>query len=83
MNVSASLPDSPWPIIANDDFAMGRMGAEHFLERGYRNFAYVGHRGSFAPRLEEGFATRLKQERLTYESFAHGTARSPGSRRLD
>ena len=72
VNVAASLPDSPWPIIANDDFAIGQMAAEHFLEKGYHSFAYVGHRGSFAPHLEEGFAERLAQEGLTHESFAFG-----------
>jgi LacI family transcriptional regulator len=82
VNVSASLPDCPWPVVANDDLTIGRMAAEHFLERGYRSFAYVGHHGAFAPRLEEGFASRLKAENLGHLSFAHGSAALAGGHAL-
>jgi LacI family transcriptional regulator len=30
------------PQIGQDDAAIGKMGAEYFLERGFRNFAYIG-----------------------------------------
>ena len=32
-----------WPIVIHDPVELGRMGAEHFLERGFRNFAYCGY----------------------------------------
>ena len=82
VNVSASLPQSPWPVVANDDLAIGQMAAEHFLDRGYRSFAYVGHRGAFAPQLEKGFASRLEAEDLRYVRFAHGSAALTGGRSL-
>jgi LacI family transcriptional regulator len=32
------------PLVRVDNTAVGRLGAEHLLERGFRNFAYVGVR---------------------------------------
>jgi LacI family transcriptional regulator len=75
VNVAASLPRSPWPVVANDDAAIGQLAAEHFLERGYRSFAYVALRGDFAPALEEGFARRLAAENLTFRRLTYGSAR--------
>lgn len=82
VNVSASLPRSPWPVVANDDRAIGQMAAEHFLERGYRSFGYVGHRGVFAPELEKGFADRLEARGLGYVSAVHGDPANAGGRSL-
>jgi len=33
------------PQISNDHAAIGRMGAEHLLQRGFNHFGYVGHDG--------------------------------------
>jgi LacI family transcriptional regulator len=32
------------PHVAVDENAVGRLAAEHFLERGFKNFAYIGYR---------------------------------------
>ena len=33
------------PLLANDQQAIGRLGAEHLLERGFTHFGFVGYRG--------------------------------------
>jgi LacI family transcriptional regulator len=37
---SRLLPAAPW--VKSDDAAIARLGAQHFLERGYRNFGFCG-----------------------------------------
>jgi LacI family transcriptional regulator len=34
--------DSPYPSVITDSENIGRMAAEHFLDRGFRNFAFCG-----------------------------------------
>jgi LacI family transcriptional regulator len=43
--------------ILPDDFAVGRMGATHLLERGFRRFAFVGYDSMYwSKQRQEGFA---------------------------
>ncbi|NLE38530.1 MAG: DNA-binding transcriptional regulator [Pirellulaceae bacterium] len=35
------------PLLSNDHAAIGRMGAEHLLQRGFEHFAYVGYNGLY------------------------------------
>lgn len=41
--VSSILPDLHPVSVLADDYAIGRMAAQHFLDRGFRNFAFIGH----------------------------------------
>jgi len=60
------------PNIIPDDAAIGKMAAEHLLDRGFRNFAYCGFQGMFALRnrgeifrervAEAGFETHICKE---------------------
>jgi len=34
--------DHQYPVVRSDSASVGRMGAEHFLERGFQHFAYCG-----------------------------------------
>jgi LacI family transcriptional regulator len=45
VDVSAArhIPTLPW--VETDDQAIAKLAAEHFLERGFKNFAYCGARG--------------------------------------
>lgn len=58
------LNDSPripgFPKIRPDNFAIGHMGAEHFLERGFKNFAFCGLTESWAQERREGFVEALR-----------------------
>jgi LacI family transcriptional regulator len=62
---------APFPAIVTDSQSIGRMGAEHFLDRGFHNFAYCGlnefvwsrQRGQyFVERLAKAGATVSKYE---------------------
>ncbi len=56
VNVSDRDASPGLPTIQSDNQAIGRMGAEHFLERGFRNLAYCGDmRADYAQRRWEGF----------------------------
>src|SRR5262245_6035152 len=44
VNISwSTVPGTSLPQVATDERAVSRLAAEHFLERGFRQFAYVGH----------------------------------------
>ena len=44
VDVLGDMKDRPFPVVHVDDVAVARMGAEHLLERGFRNFGFVAHR---------------------------------------
>jgi LacI family transcriptional regulator len=44
VNITNIARDLSTPRVAVDEGAVGRLAAEHFLERGFRNFAYIGYR---------------------------------------
>lgn len=62
--------------VVSDDVEVGRMGAEYFLRRGYRELIYVhrhGHR--YAEERKQGFLARAKEAGLEVEvldSFVPG-----------
>jgi LacI family transcriptional regulator len=61
VNVSSVLHDLPWPRVAPDSAAIARMAAEHLLQRGLRNFAFVGHpEHLYSVEREAGFRIALK-----------------------
>jgi LacI family transcriptional regulator len=45
VNVAESLPGVELPQVISDNAAVGRLAAEHLLDRGLRNFAYFGLEG--------------------------------------
>ncbi len=48
------------PKIRPDNFAVGHKGAEHFLERGFRHFAFVGFKGEqWSEERRDGFEEAL------------------------
>lgn len=44
VTVSNSFADLTLPTVTNDDEAIGRLGAQYLLDRGFRHFGYVGSR---------------------------------------
>ena len=51
---------APFPAIITDSAAIGYMAAEHFLDRGFQNFAYCGlEEFLWSRRRAEHFAQRL------------------------
>jgi LacI family transcriptional regulator len=56
VHVSSTLPGLSAPRICPDNDAVGRLVAEHLLERGLRHFAFVGHHyREFSVGREAGF----------------------------
>jgi LacI family transcriptional regulator len=53
-----------------DDFAIGRLAAEHLLARGYQNFAFVGRSNAhYAKQRLEGFCSIVGQVPVYWEEF--------------
>ena len=44
VNISGTLPKTPVPRVSLDNGLVGRLAAEHLIERGFREFAYFGLR---------------------------------------
>ena len=64
VNVSNAMPlASKIPRVVSDDYAVGKMAAEHFLERGLRNFAFFGVLGNalVSTLRVRGFEDTLKE----------------------
>jgi LacI family transcriptional regulator len=56
------------PKIRPDNKAIGRLGAEHFLERGFRHFAFCGFGSEcWSCERREGFADALRRARHSCE----------------
>jgi LacI family transcriptional regulator len=64
------------PRILSDMYGIGRLGAEHFLERGFRSFAFCGFRGeTWSKRRCDGFCETLAKANADcaiYESPWYG-----------
>ncbi|HYP17151.1 MAG TPA: DNA-binding transcriptional regulator [Opitutus sp.] len=59
MTPSRLLPHAPW--VKSDDIAIARLAAQHFLERGFRDFAFCGDRRfSWSTRRGEQFGLLIR-----------------------
>ncbi|MBE0536292.1 MAG: DNA-binding transcriptional regulator [Phycisphaerae bacterium] len=59
-----------------DNEAVGRMGAEHLLERGFRHFAYCGFEGIYwSEKRCQGFASRIRQAGFKVDVYAQPRSR--------
>ncbi|MCE9547352.1 MAG: DNA-binding transcriptional regulator [Planctomycetia bacterium] len=66
VDVSGRFAEQPFARVESDNPAIGRMAAEHFLSKGFRNLGYLGDSTSEASQLrEEGFRRRLQEAGLT------------------
>lgn len=62
VNVSGRLHKPRLPRVRLDDAAIGRAAAEHFLERGFRHFGFVGVAGTQLSDLrEQAFRAQLTE----------------------
>jgi LacI family transcriptional regulator len=59
---AASLGEPGLPRVGPDDLAVGQLAAEHFLQRGFRNFGYMGATSGYSAQTRgHGFERRLAQ----------------------
>jgi LacI family transcriptional regulator len=60
VNVTSTFLDLPAAMVDVDNRLAGRMAAEHFLDRGFRNYGFFGSAWTgFSKQREEGFRERL------------------------
>jgi LacI family transcriptional regulator len=63
VNVSSVLLDATIPRVGVDDERCGVLAAAHLLERGFRRFAFIGHRDhAYSVRREAGFRRAIEAE---------------------
>lgn len=66
VNGASTLRDTGFPRVRPDHYAMGRMAAEHLLDRGLRRLAYYGLGGFWFSELRcQGFVDRAEQAGAT------------------
>ena len=86
VNLSGTLRKADLPRVMVDQCAIGRLAAEHFLERGLRRLAYCGTSGLwYSQQRGLGFAQRAKQAGVPCEIFempGGASARTPWHRRV-
>lgn len=69
VNMSSSLPELGLATVRADNEASGRMGAEHLLERGFANLAFIG-RNDGAPQLRrQGFVQAVQAAKHTCHEY--------------
>jgi LacI family transcriptional regulator len=62
VNVSSVLPTASGPRVMVDHRAVGRMAAQYFLDRGFRQFALAGYRDHlFSMQRHEGFRSAVEE----------------------
>jgi len=67
---SQSLPAFSW--VGDDNLAVGKMAAEHLLERGLNQFGFLGAAGYvYSDERRDGFVQRLQQAGFTCSEYAN------------
>jgi LacI family transcriptional regulator len=70
VNLTGNLLKSPVPRVMVDHYAIGRLAAEHLLERGLRRVAYCGTPGlAYSQQRGLGFAHRAKEAGVSCDIF--------------
>jgi LacI family transcriptional regulator len=73
-----------YPLLT-DEAGTGRMAAEHFIERGFRNFAYCGFDMIWSQQKGDGFKQRLAEasfKTLIYQQPAEKHLRKPAKEQI-
>ncbi len=86
VNLAGAVRDTGIPRVMADHFTMGRMAAEHLLERGLRRLAYCGVKGVWYSELRcMGFKRRAEQAGVPCDVFdmaRPANPRAPWHRRV-
>lgn len=60
VNISSAMVESPVPRVNIDNLLLGKMAADHLIQRGFSNFAYYGlTKVGYSQLRQEGFESRL------------------------
>lgn len=74
VDLSGTLLDAGFPLIRSDEDAVGRLAAEHLVERGFHHFGFCGYNGTDWSDLRRGSFERWVEE----AGFTCGSFESPG-----
>jgi LacI family transcriptional regulator len=79
VDIMGALRQEGVPLVHTNDRSVGRLGAEHLMERGFRNFGFCVYGGEFwsEDRLK-GFSAALKEKGLDCQIYRM-TVPGPGS----
>jgi LacI family transcriptional regulator len=70
VDLSGSLPEARFPRIRSDESTVGRLAAEHLLERGFKNFAFCGFNGTdWSDLRRASFERRVSAAGFTCQAF--------------
>lgn len=81
VNVADTFPDTGFPTVISDNAAIGQLGAEHLLDRGFRNLAFLSTEGWYAAQRLEGFCAAAQRAGVCVRT--HCLAGSPPSAEVD
>jgi LacI family transcriptional regulator len=71
VGVSGLLPEGLLPRVLTDNEELGRMGAEHLLDCGFRRLAFVGRRGADdIAKRRAGFIEQAKASNASVSTFS-------------
>lgn len=70
VDVAGAVQITGVPLVHANDFSIGRVGAEHLLERAFRHFAFIEYEGLYwSVRRREGFVQTVQAAGFTCEVF--------------
>ena len=88
VNVARERSEISFPSVQIDDFAVGQMAADYFVDKGFEHFACYSLRDrDFMDARQEGFRSRVEAKSFTVdifedEEYSQGMSFSPPSERL-
>lgn len=70
VDVNGVLPNLGFPVVRSDDILIGRMAADHLIERGFRQFAFCGFTGTdWSDLRRAGFERRVAESGFPFQAF--------------
>lgn len=81
VDVRNSQPSTRSTIVDSDNIAIGRLAAEHFLERRFTDFAFFGYNGTpYSIQRKDGFVSRLAEAGYKAAIYEADTSRWPSTK---
>jgi LacI family transcriptional regulator len=77
VDLYGGLPNLQMPTMRSDELAVGRMAAEHLMERGFRQFAFCGYNGTdWSDRRRTGFEQAISKKGFPCQTFQNPIPRA-------
>jgi LacI family transcriptional regulator len=73
VDLNEQVMDFGMPLIANDQAAIGKLAAEHLLDRGFTHFGFIGYRGlPWSDGRRDGLAQTVTARGYSFEEYRGG-----------